>query len=374
MDKTDGLKGEKIMPKIYLSPAMHRWNPCAYNGTDETTENNAYCDALEPYLKACGFEVKRGIRRTPMSNEDGNAIMWQNIRESNAWGADLHYISHTNAANGEVRGYRPIIYPTGNEAGERLAKILTEKRAEIYNGPIQIDRRSDLAELNSTNALAYYEEHIFHDNFEDDRWFNENLDSIARKTAEGLCEFFGMEFVDPYKEKLHWMGYIGESTDPSFVNGWVWCKEIEHPEVHIYAFNDETKEQIFLGKCIADRDFSDLKEIVGSTDHAFWLDVDSEKFGQSSGDYTIRAYMINPVTDEGNPCLGNEKKIHYEFVAPIQSANDSKDTGSEESKQPEGSAADAPPSGQPTGANHLKCLLLRMLIKWLQRLCRRLHQ
>lgn len=188
------------MPKIYLSPAMHRWNPCAIEGMDETTENNAYCDRLEPYLAACGFAVRRGVRRTPKSDEDGNAIMIQNVRESNEFGADLHYVSHTNAADGTVRGYRPIIYPTDNADGERLAAILLQKRSQIYDGPIQLDRRSDLYELSHTNAVAYYEEHVFHDNYNDDLWFHENMEQIARKTAEGICEYFSVPFVDPYAE------------------------------------------------------------------------------------------------------------------------------------------------------------------------------
>ena len=40
------------MPKVYLSPAYHYWNPCAVAGCDETTHNNLYLDVLEPYLAA----------------------------------------------------------------------------------------------------------------------------------------------------------------------------------------------------------------------------------------------------------------------------------------------------------------------------------
>lgn len=93
------------MPKVYLSPAYHYWNPCAVAGCDETTHNNLYLDVLEPYLAACGIQYKRGPRRTPKSGEDGDALMLQAVRESDAWGADVHYVSHTNAANGGVRGY-----------------------------------------------------------------------------------------------------------------------------------------------------------------------------------------------------------------------------------------------------------------------------
>ena len=62
------------MPKVYLSPAYHRFNPCAVVGCDETTHNNLYLDALEPFLTACGIQWQRGPRRTPQSNEDGTAL------------------------------------------------------------------------------------------------------------------------------------------------------------------------------------------------------------------------------------------------------------------------------------------------------------
>lgn len=89
------------MPKVYLSPAYHYWNPCAVAGCDETTHNNLYLDVLEPYLAACGIQYKRGPRRTPKSGEDGDALMLQAVRESDAWGADVHYVSHTNAADAQ---------------------------------------------------------------------------------------------------------------------------------------------------------------------------------------------------------------------------------------------------------------------------------
>ena len=44
------------MPKVYLSPAYHYWNPCAVAGCDETTHNFLYLDVLEPYLAACGIQ------------------------------------------------------------------------------------------------------------------------------------------------------------------------------------------------------------------------------------------------------------------------------------------------------------------------------
>ena len=47
-------------PKVYLSPAMHRANPCVYPRPDgkqcyEALENNEYIDILEPVLNRCGI-------------------------------------------------------------------------------------------------------------------------------------------------------------------------------------------------------------------------------------------------------------------------------------------------------------------------------
>lgn len=189
------------MPKVYLSPAMHRQNECCYPRPDgkqcyEALENNEYIDILEPVLNRCGIETKRGYRRTPMNNEDGDKIMKQNVAESNAWGADVHYISHTNGANGTVKGYRPI-YFTGSAKGKKLAEIMVKYRKQIYPYSVVLNNRTDLYELKNTNAVAFYEEHVFHDNLEDATWFHTHMNEIAESVAKGLCEYFGIPYVAP---------------------------------------------------------------------------------------------------------------------------------------------------------------------------------
>jgi N-acetylmuramoyl-L-alanine amidase len=185
------------MAKVYLSPAYHYFNRCAVPGCDETTHNNLYIDQLEVYLTACGIDWKRGPRRVPKSNEDGNQLMIRAVRESDAWGADVHYVSHTNAYDGTVRGYRPMIYP-GSARGKRLAEAMMAERRKIYDQPITLFERGDLYELRVPAAASYYEEHVFHDNAEDAAWFHGNLRAIAESAARGLCSYFGLPFVDPY--------------------------------------------------------------------------------------------------------------------------------------------------------------------------------
>ena len=189
-------------PKVYLSPAMHRANPCVYPRPDgkqcyEALENNEYIDILEPILNRCGIETKRGYRRTPMNGDNGNAIMKQNVRESNAWGADVHYVSHTNASsNGKAQGCHPMYY-TYSKNGKKLGEIMVKYRKQIYQRTVKLVARSDLYELKKTNAVAFYEEHAFHDNMEDATWFHTHMEEIAESAAKGLCEYFGIPYVEP---------------------------------------------------------------------------------------------------------------------------------------------------------------------------------
>ena len=193
------------MAKVYLSPAYHKFNPCAVAGCDETTHNNLYLDELAVFLTACGIAWKRGPRRIPNSSEDGDVLMRRAVAESDAWGAEVHYVSHTNASTnlsdgvgqGKARGYRPIIFQ-GSQRGERLALFMTQRRREVYDGQISLNRRTDLYELRMPKAVSYYEEHVFHDNVDDARWFHANLRSVARSAAKGLCDYFNLPFVEPY--------------------------------------------------------------------------------------------------------------------------------------------------------------------------------
>lgn len=192
-------------PKVYLSPAMHRANPCVYPRPDgkqcyEALENNEYIDILEPILNRCGIATKRGYRRTPMNSDNGNAIMKKNVRESNAWGADVHYVSHTNAsANGTARGCHPMYY-TYSKNGKKLGEIMVKYRKQIYPRTVKLVPRADLYELKKTNAVAFYEEHAFHDNLEDITWFHTHMKDIAESAAKGLCEWFGIPYVKPEPE------------------------------------------------------------------------------------------------------------------------------------------------------------------------------
>lgn len=193
------------MAKVYLSPAYHRQNECCYPRPDgqqcyETLENNEYIDILEPILNRCGIETKRGYRRTPMNWEDGTELMYNAVAESNEWGADVHYVSHTNAStDGTAKGCHPMYY-TYSTKGKALGEVMCKYRREVYPRTVKLVPRADLYELKKTAAVAFYEEHVFHDNLEDATWFHGHMTEVAESAAKGLCEWFSIAYVAPEAE------------------------------------------------------------------------------------------------------------------------------------------------------------------------------
>lgn len=194
-------------PKIYLSPAYHQANECCYKRPDgqqcyETLENNEYLDILQPMLERCGFDLMRGPRRTPMSDEYGPDYMYRAIKESNAWGAKVHYVSHTNGSTtgptgkGTAKGFLAMYHPSSAN-GKKLAELMVKYRKEIYPYGCRTTTRSDLHELDDTNAYAVYMEHVYHDNPEDAAWFHEHMEECAVADCKALCTFCGLEYVEP---------------------------------------------------------------------------------------------------------------------------------------------------------------------------------
>lgn len=180
--------------KIYVNPATHaEIHPCVgKKGCNETAHCLEYCRILCAYLRACGFEVKMG--EYSYKSTQG---MLDAIKESNAWGANLHMAVHTNGcASHEGTGSRPMYYSVGY--GKPIVDKILEWRAKIYPRKMKSGQNQQLAELRDTKATAVYEELVFHDNKEDAVWFHENMQRMAEYTARALCEYYGVAFVDPF--------------------------------------------------------------------------------------------------------------------------------------------------------------------------------
>lgn len=180
------------MPYLFLSPSTQEFNPYV------TTQNEEYwmnllADRMEPYLLASGIGFTR-------NDPDQNAAAA--IRQSNAGTYDFHLALHSNAAppekSGQIRGVDFYYYPSSAQ-GLRMAEILTEEIRKIYPLPELVQPRPTtlIGEVRRTRAPSVLAELGYHDNPEDAQWIEDNLDRIAQALVRGVCEYFGVPFVEP---------------------------------------------------------------------------------------------------------------------------------------------------------------------------------
>lgn len=178
--------------KIYLSPSMQQHNIYATNSTNEMVQCNRIAEYAEEELKRCGFEVKRAPQGQQMNDS---------IKESNAWGADLHIPIHTNASNGTCGGTLVMVY-SDSESNMKAARPIYNNVQAVTPGKTEygIKVNKSLAELNSTKAIAVYIECDFHDNKSIAEWIIDNVKTIAIAICKGVCEYANVPYVSGNNE------------------------------------------------------------------------------------------------------------------------------------------------------------------------------
>lgn len=176
--------------KIYLSPAAHEHdNPCSFDPhCGENVHCNAFMDYLQPILVASGFDVKRNPKE-----RTGDRLK-EAIAEANAWGADFYYVCHTNAGGGNYS--QLMVYDQGT--GYRYAQEIAEQEKVIFTNPIKITINPEFDEIRLTKAPCVYHEIVFHDNLSEIMYFHHHLYNFAVCIGKGICNMFGVKFVDPF--------------------------------------------------------------------------------------------------------------------------------------------------------------------------------
>lgn len=179
----------KMSKKIYLSPSNQDGNLYAYGNTNECEQCSRIADAAKDALERCGFSVKKAAK-----GQDMNV----SINESNSWGADLHIPIHTNAGGGS--GTMCMVFSRTPE-NMRFAEPIYEAVQSVTPGKIEYGIREypQLAEINSTRAVAVYVEADFHDNARIAKWITENTVTIGEAIAKGICNAYGV----PYKNSFY---------------------------------------------------------------------------------------------------------------------------------------------------------------------------
>ncbi len=178
------------MPKVFLSPATHE-KTCNVKGCNEAKHNALICDAMIPYLDACGIEWKR--------NDSSTAESMDHVRASNAYEPDVHFTFHTNAGGGK----RCTFYNSGSTKSKQLSEVFAARFRAVYPNLVKPSDSyppetctENWNELKLTKAPAVYAEQWFHDNADDSEWGHAHIKETAKSHVKALCDWFGIKFVD----------------------------------------------------------------------------------------------------------------------------------------------------------------------------------
>ena len=154
---------------------------------------NRLADAMEPYLTA---NTIRFNRNTPQMTAASS------IAQANQGEYDFYLALHSNAAGsgnaGEARGIIAFYYPTSTN-GKRAAELFAKNLRTIYPLPNLVATRSttSLGEVRQPKAPANLLELGYHDNVEDARWIEDNIQLIAQNLVLSLTEYFSLPFSYP---------------------------------------------------------------------------------------------------------------------------------------------------------------------------------
>ena len=179
--------------KIYISPSNQNFNTYATGNTNEKAQCHKIAKACVNYLKKAGFNV--------MCTYDDD--MYARVKESNAFGADMHVAVHTNATEKHniTGGTQILLYSVDGErkkAGQavydRLAPLTPGKSAE------RLIAKPGFYECKAADGLTVYVEAEFHDTKEGSDFIIKNTKAIGEAIAKGICDYYGVK-VDETPEK-----------------------------------------------------------------------------------------------------------------------------------------------------------------------------
>ena len=125
------------------------------------------------------------------------------IAQANSLGGfDFYLALHSNASGegqaGKNRGVIVFYYPTSSD-GKRAAELFAAQLRMVYPLPAKVTTQATttLGEVRRPRYPANLIELGYHDNYDDARWIENNLDAAAQAIARGLTEYFGLPFIYP---------------------------------------------------------------------------------------------------------------------------------------------------------------------------------
>ena len=163
--------------KVYISPSSQKNNKYAYGSYTEAH----VCRIIGEYMRN-RIQAKYKNKISCKLASDSLDVSGR-IKDSNNFGADLHYCIHTNAGDGD--GTLVMCYP-GSEENEYVVRAYKAIASMSPGKDDGIKSRTDLAEITDTYAICVYVEVEFHDNSIYAKWIVENMRNIGNALADSI--------------------------------------------------------------------------------------------------------------------------------------------------------------------------------------------
>lgn len=178
--------------KIYISPSNQEANVYATGGTNEKEQCQKIASSCYNYLKNKGFNVKCTY----------NENMYERVKESNAFKADVHLAIHTNAtAKHNITGGTQILLYSLTGERKRIGQVVFNRLAPVTpgNSAERLIEKPSFYEINSANGITVYCECEFHDTKEGSDFIINNTKLIGELIAKGICDYYGVSVADEKK-------------------------------------------------------------------------------------------------------------------------------------------------------------------------------
>ena len=175
--------------RIYISPSNQEANLYATGGTNEKEQCHKIASACYNYLKEKGFNVKCTY----------NDNMYERVKESNNFQADIHLAIHTNAtAKHNVTGGTQILLYSLNGERKKIAEAVFNRLSPVTPGKSaeKLIEKPSFYEINSANGITVYCECEFHDTKEGSDFIINNTKLIGEAIAKGICEYYGINIEE----------------------------------------------------------------------------------------------------------------------------------------------------------------------------------
>lgn len=124
--------------------------------------------------------------------------MYERVRESNAWGADVHVCIHTNAGGG--RGCVVFVASKSPERMKYAQPVFDEIDAITPYRSVYGIREKQFYEIRNTTGTCIYCECEFHDSPDTARWIVEHTDDIGEAICRGICRAAGRNYIEKGSE------------------------------------------------------------------------------------------------------------------------------------------------------------------------------